>query len=171
MKTKQKTTLPGLPTGVENIINTKAPEIPGKYIVYFMPVVNTAWSNTKTECGVDLAYWNGIQWLYHVPILAYCGPINILSSEELEKGNIVCQIFYTGTKEQISNGECQSGPHNHYFKAFCEKPIENSFIWCFDTKNKSIYPISKCKQIEGKLIWKKLGDITIEKYKRTTRVR
>lgn len=167
--TKRKKKIIGVPPFLEGIQKGDKPKLPGKYIIYFSPVKNSAWSNTKIENGLDIACWNGEVWFYSVPILAFFGPIHILNSEKLENGKIVSQVFYTGTIKQISKKTYETGPHHVYFSAFCSEAKEKCFIFCFDTEYRFPYPIAKAKLINDEFKWVKLGEKAQEKYRKIIR--
>lgn len=157
-------------------MNIKKIKIPGKifmkHLQFGLPQISGIYAcyykhNNSNEAippaGIKILHFNKDKFFGKDQVLAWIGPLPILSLDELQDNKeCVSVVYYTGTLKQVINNKFKTGPHPQYINAVLQNNRKGDFIFEVNTHKSIPNPIAKFNIKINQ--FKKLKEKGIKKY-------
>lgn len=165
---KTKTRIPG--KMLLKHIQYGHPKFNGIYFVYYKPKDTRAMSSTFPIANYEIVNINKGKNIKNLNILAYIGPLPILTLDELENGfkdeELSLHVYCIGTLKGASKSNWKEGPFHEDILAILQSGEKGDYVFEINQRTTLPKPISKFSTKYDKFINIKKPNITIKKLKK-----
>lgn len=146
------------------------PKISGVYFVYYKTKDPGAMSSTFPAALTTKCVFNKGKWISNKQILAFIGPLPVLTLDEIEEGykkeDLSLHVYCTGTLKNAMQGKWKEGPFQDDISPLCSKGEKGDYVFEVNQRTTIPVPINFYSEKAGKWLKVKNTNLTIQKMKK-----
>lgn len=134
------------------------PDLDGIYVCFYKPYPLLAHDNFPMA-GIKIAHYSKGKWGCGEMVLAFLGPLPILSLDELANDQeCVAKQFAIGTLKEAAKNEFQSNNHPQYIFAVLAHEYMKKGNFIFEVNSHKSMPVPLAKYNETTNTWEKIKE-------------